>query len=689
MNVLFKLDIFGSNFNFYNFKERQYHTLAGLILSLLCYGLVAAFITIFGRDLFDKTNPNVIIQQIKPKNDTIITLSPHRFTFAWRLQDSHYNPVDITGFLYPRISYIRLVKDPKTKRMKTAYNKTFSPTRCSSLKRVDPEFKRQNIPEEWYCLDMETHNFTLGGYYGEDTTRFLAIDIFYCPENNHKSPNCTPLKTLKQKINKLFFSYILPDYFFDPKNLTHPLQYLYLNQFSEISTNLLFLNHLFLKEAECLDDQNLVLSQVKEFEQTSFHQREAFYEFKSNAQLNDVTEDTKIYGADIFYSRQKTIYIRKFMKLQDLAATVGGFMNIIFLFGQILIAHINEYQRNIDLINQLFDYTDVTVLKKLSTFNKNMEGNSPPKTTEVIELNLNVQENNKTEQISPDEEEKSKHTSNNKNKKKEFKGNRHFNRLTKKSDKNEETDEKQEVTFESDLNKKNFPPETDPHNNQNIRHNNPRIDEENSNKKFRRNLNALKKFSIKSNKMDLIKIQHLLSRRHSEYLIYDEHQNKEILENLGKVEKRLSENKRSFNYSIFLNFKRLLCKCCLSKDEIEKTVMFDFAKKTIEEKLDIVSYMKIFSDIQKLHLFLYNDCQNISLDFLKKPNLKDSEDLKLFDIDLNKEEDDKSLRDKRNIKLVQYYVDKLRHEAFDDVDKKLFELLMLHYKEMIVDLAQK
>ncbi len=51
------------------------------------------------------------------------------------------------------------------------------------------------------------------------------------------------------------------------------------------------------------------------------------------------------------------------MKLQDLAATAGGFMQLIFIIGKVLNSHFNSYQRNITLINQLFEFKENQEIK--------------------------------------------------------------------------------------------------------------------------------------------------------------------------------------------------------------------------------------------------------------------------------------------------------------------------------------
>ncbi len=68
----------------------------------------------------------------------------------------------------------------------------------------------------------------------------------------------------------------------------------------------------------------------------------------------------------------------------------------------------------------------------------------------------------------------------------------------------------------------------------------------------------------------------------------------------------------------------------LNEKDAAKVNGYDFALKFLQEKLDILSYIKLQSTFDNFKLFYYNEVQQLALKSFRKPNLMSPEDKEIF-----------------------------------------------------------
>ena len=195
---------------------------------------------------------------------------------------------------------------------------------------------------------------------------------------------------------------------------------------------------------------------------------------------------------------------------------------------------------------------------------------------------------------------------------------------------------------------------------------------------------------LSKDKHDLLFNYHKLKNRFSNISNISDDFQKKILESYEKY-KVVEEGKFSYNICDFI--KKNLFFCNLDKREKERANIYDFIASFIIDKLDVVTYINNFSRFEKLLLLNFNNIQHLSFDHFKKPNMYNSQELELFDIDFNyeslKKEDDNGEKEKKKEenkhKLLKYYISKMKEAKLDEVDEKLFEILDFKLKKVIVD----
>ena len=329
MNHFYMLDIFGTNFYFTNFGKKKFHTSFGLILSIILYILVATFIGVFGLDLFNRLNPKIISEQVRPLMHKLITLNPYNFTLAWRIQDENGSTWNFTDVLFPLINYQDFERNNSTG-IFDLKETTIKTELCNEDNVKDPLFKIDRKLEMWNCIDFNKYNFKVGGYWEEsDFIRLFSIHILFCHNNDRGDPRCRTLEELKELLiqkKKLYFTLIFPVFYFEPGNLQSPLRYEYQEYFQGIDLNLNKRERIYFKPIELQDDQNILLTEFKSSNITVFRgfQNEASVKFDNDIENKLLGSD--IYSFLIYFDKGGDRFIRSYMKPPTVAAKSCSFM---------------------------------------------------------------------------------------------------------------------------------------------------------------------------------------------------------------------------------------------------------------------------------------------------------------------------------------------------------------------------
>ncbi len=213
--------------------------------------------------MFNRANPTIITEKMRPLEYFKIIPDQKRFTFAWRIFEQSTKTWDFSGRLYPFVEYFRFVRNLTTGKFSRVYAKKFKPEKCSTENVYDSNFiKTRKDLKEYNCIDFKKNNMTMGGFLDGNFVDYFRVRIYAC-ENNNRNGKCTPLSDLKKLFiteNKLYFEAIYPDFFLEPHNLKDPLKYQYINNINQLSQNLIKKDRAFFKKIELEDDQNLIIT---------------------------------------------------------------------------------------------------------------------------------------------------------------------------------------------------------------------------------------------------------------------------------------------------------------------------------------------------------------------------------------------------------------------------------------------
>jgi hypothetical protein len=356
--VLEQFDIYGTSFAFTTFKKEKFKTNFGAILSILSAIVMLVTTILFGKDFFNKINPKIIAQKMVPTNYTEVRLTNRNFVFAWRFEDLDGNKVDIGHVVYPRIALYRFKKSAKGE-WETTEKIPYKVEKCTPYHINDTRFTSNYNLEDYYCLDHDSAKTVMGGFWDGTFCNKIAFDIFAC-ENDNPDGNCTDLQTLKNNmnlLNQLYFAIYYPSFYFDPTDQEEPLKIQYLTYYNTLNANLIKTDRIFLTQPKVSDDRGWIFTDYKEYSAVTNGPRTLNnVDFKTDSEYGNPKISSKIYTMAIFLEKDYEYYTRSYMKIQDLAATVGGFMKLISILSLSLTGYYNKFSRNQLLINEIFDF---------------------------------------------------------------------------------------------------------------------------------------------------------------------------------------------------------------------------------------------------------------------------------------------------------------------------------------------
>jgi hypothetical protein len=355
------LDFFGVTFNFTTYGHTKFRSPLGGLLTMICAIVIIIFGIFFGMDFFTKKNPKVIQQTVYP-DDYLppIKISPENILFPWRLVDSYSRPVDFEGKIFPRLSYLKYVQN-STGTILVAYS-NLKIEKCNSKNIQIPEFSNKFNISEYYCVDWSDGNYTFGGNFDGNYVDYFHLDFSFCKDSLVFTNNtfCSDFNSLLPFFYNqvVFFEVLYPETYFVPEESGNSTKINLKNYNFPIDPKLVRLDRISFTKLQILDDIGWILEDVRTYERYGVVERRTDYLIFDLKYYNQPGVNSIFYSA-VFYSvKYYTSIKRSYMKIQDLAALIGGFIKIIILIAGFLAQIYNLYYRDEKLYNIFFFFED-------------------------------------------------------------------------------------------------------------------------------------------------------------------------------------------------------------------------------------------------------------------------------------------------------------------------------------------
>lgn len=355
--ILTNLDLFGITPKFSINEKEAYKSAVGGVLTFFCGILLVVCFIFFGDDFYNKKNPKIIESQMFNDDYYTRNLTTNQGIIAWKIEDHYTIMPNFTDVLYPKIIYSSFVMNKTTNNLDFIYEKILPNKKCSDVADLDPFFRVNNDPNQWYCMDFTGVNFPFGGYWGDKIINMIYLVLDSCNPDKSKCSTLNEIKKLAPGAkNNLFFSMLYPKHYFSPQNISSPLNYEYYYFTETIDLNVIKKNVFFFKDVEIDDDLGGIFPEVRNYKIFAFDSFFKDYFYKPEEEYQNVNPEmnTFIYMNSLYFNKNPYYYKRSFMKLQDLAAVVGGVLKTVMVAFSIFAQIYNSMSMKKYLIEKFF-----------------------------------------------------------------------------------------------------------------------------------------------------------------------------------------------------------------------------------------------------------------------------------------------------------------------------------------------
>jgi hypothetical protein len=381
---------FMSVFDFFPFEPKltyegygRFSTKFGFFTSILCGTLSVIFLFYFSTDLFFRQHS---FARFSSNYNITGSLNFSELPFMIMLTQRGSNLIPNSSKYYQVGSYM----------VETYIDNSISYTKTKEIFfencNIDKHFGKykhmfQNIPslESYYCpkpgQDINIHgsSFSSGANYSQ-----WAVYGVRCA-NSTKENNCYSTEVINKFLDSVAWSMITISYIFDQEYYSDPGQIYLFTEKGQASTTMFKRSMLYLSNVDYTTDSGILFSSTK---------KQEYWTISPPTYTADM-RTTGLYpgsfGAiSLEFLNVKYNYERSYIKVQDIIANLGGFINLIFIFGKFMSNLITNHIYKMELVNSLF-YWDTNKAIEFPSKRKTISINSST-TLKFISYNNNLSE---------------------------------------------------------------------------------------------------------------------------------------------------------------------------------------------------------------------------------------------------------------------------------------------------------
>lgn len=327
--------------------------------------------------MVNKTNPQILNQDLKVEKRPSLYLSKENFTFSVGLAD------ETNAFLIdPQIFEFAITiyhQDSENYEMRQ-----FSLKLCEENDyQLHKELFHKLKLNKTYCLPDEV--LKIDGYWDEDQLNYFYVDLKKC-ENTTENSSCKSNEEIEKFLQTAYIDIYIDSPNIEFSNYYTPFKHELSIFYQKLSINMYKIMEIYLKSSVFQTDQGWFfesLQFIKGFVVGNYLYDLGAYEKNTILQI--------FYSISVYSSEKKSTISRRYQKVQDILAQFGGVCNILLIIGFFLAKVENHYSFIYETMNKLYDFQVKTQEKDEKIHKKPKSGNflSKNQDKELVESSAN------------------------------------------------------------------------------------------------------------------------------------------------------------------------------------------------------------------------------------------------------------------------------------------------------------
>lgn len=330
-------DVIARKPEFYIAGNKSDKSCFGAFLSIIIVICTFGTSIYFGREIWEKKNPIVNTSKVT-ENPEELVLDKNEFDFTFGMLINNKFTTDPT--LFSLSSSVFMKKEGEF------INIPFKMEECRQDSLLDKNI--QLYQEGLFSSPINISDVSMNGTFGQDGFRLINFQFFPC-KNDTSNIACKSQEEIDTLLSQAYFSVFASDHAVYTNNYTSPYQAQVFNDFVAISQNSFTGLTLFISPISVISDVGFLFSDLKDDTRFGINNLKILYSFKPN-------ESGMFLELGFQLTNFKSVYYRKYLKLQELMAQIGGVANLFMIISSALNYLPSIYNFRIRLINLIFNF---------------------------------------------------------------------------------------------------------------------------------------------------------------------------------------------------------------------------------------------------------------------------------------------------------------------------------------------
>ena len=370
-NIFESINLYGLSFPLRYKKEKTYLTIIGLVLSLITIIFVIGISIIYGRDLIFRTGYSLVTNYIPLNEKKTIDFSKRPFMLGFASNGKITN----FDFTYINITFDRNVHNAyldkngiyQLERISTSIELEY----CNISKHYigENDFMKKFDYNKYLCT-KSNQNLGFGGRFGDNIHGYdlLEVHLNKCTNTTENNNSCKSEEIINKFLDNSYLELVYLSESVDHSNISYPLIHSLRNELYIVAKEHVKRYYQYFQIASYSSDNGLIWNKVNKFELVET--KNTHTDFVKDEE-QDFYSSSTLLEISLTSTDQKTIYERKYPKLQEVLGSIGGFTDIIFIFFQFISNYFSNKTMIVDVTNNIIinDNKKIKFAQKPNFFN--------------------------------------------------------------------------------------------------------------------------------------------------------------------------------------------------------------------------------------------------------------------------------------------------------------------------------
>ena len=352
-HLISKIDLYGIPPHLIMDKKSKFKTTFGGLISLLLIvsGLILFFL--MGYDLVNSYSPELVTSEVYNPQPSSSVVGKNGYFFIFGMENSYYQHFydeSIYDVILQNITIISTETNSTTTIGNVPTERCTEDHLPADLKSYFLRVVKAPIGN-LFCV-KKGFEFEIEGSYDSFLHKYISLSIKTCKNSTTKNVTCKPQEVIDGILQTSYFGFYSNDYLIDARNFKEPGAKIGRDYFMTTTANIRKGCVKYLATQHLISDEGWILNDEKMHNYTVYSSDKENFELKT---YKDGDQKT-LFNMIIRKMNNEKVYTRKYKKIQNVFADMGGFMNIIFMTLYFLALPMNSKIYYQTLANKLFNF---------------------------------------------------------------------------------------------------------------------------------------------------------------------------------------------------------------------------------------------------------------------------------------------------------------------------------------------